>query len=89
VQNSDSRSLARDIGMVKDDLLSLVNAFMGRAWIYSTAPSVKFLKTDQAVQERDGGTGYNTRVPYVLSGEGNITRHVVDVDCSFSVMNQL
>jgi hypothetical protein len=89
VVNTASRSKARDIGMVKDDLLALINAFMGRAWIYSPAPSVAFLKTDLAVQVRDGGTGFNTRLPYVLSGEGNITRHVVELDTSFAVMAQL
>jgi hypothetical protein len=89
VQNSADRALARDVGIVKDDLLALINAFMGRAWIYSTAPSIKFLKTSLAVQERDGGTGFNTRVPYIYSGEGNITRHVCEVDCSFAVMATL
>jgi hypothetical protein len=89
VVNTASRSKARDIGMVKDDLLALINAFMGRAWIYSTAPSIAFLKTDLAVQVRDGGTGFNTQVPYVLSGEGNITHHSVLLDSSFSIMAQL
>jgi hypothetical protein len=89
VQNTASRALARDAGMVKDDLLSLITAFMNRAWIYDPAPSVAFLKTAQSVQERDGGTGFNTRVPYVLSGEGNITRHTIELDTSFAVMATL
>jgi phage tail sheath gpL-like len=89
VTNTGSRSKARDAGMVKDDLLALITAFMGRAWLYSTAPSIAFLKTSQAVQARDGGTGFNTRIPYVLSGEGNITRHSVELDTSFAVMAQL
>jgi hypothetical protein len=75
--------------MVKDDLLALITAFAGMGWIYSPRPSIAFLKTDQAVQEREGGTGYNTRVPYVLSGEGNITRHTVECDTSFAVMATL
>jgi phage tail sheath gpL-like len=89
VQNSASRALARDIGMVKDDLLSLITAFMNRAWIYSTAPSIAFLKTDQSAQERDGGTGFNTRIPYVLSGEGNILDNIAMLDTSFAVMAAL
>lgn len=89
VQNSADRALARDKDMVKDDLLSLITAFMNRAWIYDPAPSVAFLKTAQAVQERDGGTGFNTRIPYVLSGEGNILDNVVELDTSFAVMAQL
>jgi hypothetical protein len=89
VLNLKSRAKARDIGMVKDDLLALITAFMNRAWIYDPAPSVKFLKTAQAVQERDGGTGFNTQVPYVLSGEGNIIDNVVELDASFAVMAQL
>jgi hypothetical protein len=75
--------------MVKDDLLSLITAFMNRAWIYDPAPSVAFLKTAQSVQERDGGTGFNTRVPFVLSGEGNIIDSVVELDTSFAVMATL
>jgi phage tail sheath gpL-like len=89
VQNSASRALARDTDMVKDDLMSLITAFMNRAWIYDKAPSVAFLKTTQAVQERDGGTGFNTRVPYVLSGEGNILDSTVLLDTDFSVMASL
>jgi phage tail sheath gpL-like len=89
VQNSRDRALARDAGIVKDDLFSLITAFMSRAWIYDPAPSIAFLKTAQAVQEREGGAGFNTRVPYVFSGEGNITRHTVECDTSFAVMAQL
>ena len=89
VQNSASRALARDKDMVRDDLMSLIIAFMNRAWIYDKAPSVAFLKTAQAVQERDGGTGFNTQVPYVLSGEGNILDNVVLLDTSFAVMATL
>jgi phage tail sheath gpL-like len=89
VQNSASRAKARDIGVVKDDLLSLVNACMGRAWIYSTAPSVAFLKTSQAVQVRPDGSGYNTLVPLVFSGEGRIMRNEITMDTSFAVMATL
>jgi phage tail sheath gpL-like len=89
VQNSANRADARDVDMVKDDLLSLITAFMNRAWIYDPAPSVAFLKTAQAVQRRDGGAGFNTRVPYVLSGEGNIMDNVVELDTSFAVMATL
>jgi phage tail sheath gpL-like len=89
VQNSASRAQARDAGMVRDELLNIVNLCMARAWIYDPTPSVAFLRTAQAVQVRDGGTGFNTRVPFVLSGEGNIMDNVVEVDASFAVMSQL
>jgi phage tail sheath gpL-like len=89
VTNTASRALARDTGVVKDDLLSMIEAFMSRAWIYSTKPSMAFLKTALSVQVRDGGTGFNTRVPYVLSGEGNILDNTVELDASFAVMAQL
>jgi phage tail sheath gpL-like len=89
VQNSKDRALARDKDMVRDDLYALIMAFTGMGWLYSPDPSVKFLKTPLAVQERDGGTGYNTRVPYVLSGEGNILDNTVELDTSFAVMKNL
>jgi phage tail sheath gpL-like len=89
VQNPADRALARDAGIVKDDLFALITAFTGMAWLYSPLPSTAFLKTPAAVQVRDGGTGFNTRVPYVLSGEGNITRHIVELDTSFAVMAAL
>jgi hypothetical protein len=89
VQNSADRAKCRDINMVKSGLLSLITAFMNRAWLYSPRPSKKFLQTDQAVQVRDGGSGFNTRMPYVLSGEGNILRNAVEIDTSFAVMATL
>jgi phage tail sheath gpL-like len=89
VQRTADRALARDAGMVKDDLLALITAFAGMGWIYSPRPSIAFLKKAESVQERDGGTGYNTRVPFVLSGEGNITNHLIECDTSFSVMAML
>jgi hypothetical protein len=59
---------------------------MNRAWIYDTAPSIAFLRTGQAVEVRDGGTGFNTRVPFVLSGEGNILDNTVEFDTGFAVV---
>jgi hypothetical protein len=89
VQNVSDRALARDAGMVIDDLLALINGFMGFAWLYDPAPSVASLKKPGAVTTRSGGTGFNTFVDYVFSGEGNILSNVVNCDTSFSIMATL
>jgi phage tail sheath gpL-like len=87
IQDSASRALARDKDMVRDDLLFVVTQCAARAWIFDTAPSVAFLRTGQAVQTRSGGTGFDTRVPFALSGEGNILDNTVEVDTGFAVLS--
>jgi hypothetical protein len=89
VQSAASRSLARDAEMVKDDLLKLVSDFTGLAWLFDPAPSVASLKKQGSVTVRQGGTGFSTQVSYVLSGEGNILVHEINLDTSFAVMARL
>ncbi|MDR1288000.1 MAG: hypothetical protein LBK08_10360 [Treponema sp.] len=89
VQNAKNRAKARDTEMVKDDLLKLVTDFTSMAWLFSAAPSVAGLKKPEAVTLRENSSGFNTKVPYVLSGEGNILNHEVDLDTSFAIMATL
>ncbi|MFP3041889.1 hypothetical protein LQZ19_08710 [Treponema primitia] len=86
VQNARSRAKARDIGMVKDDLLALINAFMARGWLFETSYSIGELKKPDAVQLRAGGTGFDNTIKLIYSGEGNITDTIVYVDCAFSIL---
>jgi phage tail sheath gpL-like len=89
VQNAKNRAKARDTEMVKDDLLSLITGFTSMAWLFSAAPSVAGLKKPEAVTLRENSSGFNTKVPYVLSGEGNILNNEVDLDTSFAIMATL
>ena len=89
VQNAKNRAKARDTEMVKDDILKLITDFMSMAWLFSPEPSIAGLKKPEAVTLRENSSGFNTKVPYVLSGEGNILNHEVDLDTSFAVMATL
>jgi phage tail sheath gpL-like len=80
ITDSSARSRARDIGMVKDDLVALVGSFTGLGWLYDGAFSLAALRNPDTVRVRPGGDGFVIRVPYILSGVGNIIDNTVLLD---------
>lgn len=85
VADADSRAYARDRDDIIDTELALIEAFAGHAWIYSKQYSIDALKNADAAIIRDGGDGFSTKVPYILSGEGLIIDTESYVDASIAV----
>jgi phage tail sheath gpL-like len=80
-----SRKKSRDIDSVIDDLTALAKSFESMAWIFSADYTVKALAEPGAVSIRTGGTGFNSQLSLVLSGEGGIFNNVVNFDTDISV----
>jgi phage tail sheath gpL-like len=89
VTNVNSKKKARDVNSVLDDLIQLLRAWEGNAWIADADWSISKLKSDSSlVTVRTAGDGFNITIPVVLSGIGNILDSVTDFDISFAVLNQ-
>jgi len=88
VSNSISREKARDIDAVIDDLLRLTIAFEGRAWIFTAAFTIERLQAGGLVTIRAGGTGFDSTLPLLVSGEGGIFDTVTQFDASLAVLLQ-
>lgn len=86
VTSLTDRVKARDIDSVIDDLVALAVAFESRAWIYEAAFTIKKLKEAGAVTIRQGGTGFNSVLSTVFSGEGGILDTTVEFDTSLAVL---
>jgi phage tail sheath gpL-like len=86
VTNATDRAKARDIGAVLDDLVALATSFESRAWIFSAAFTISRLQAGGLVTIRPGGTGFDIRLPVLLSGEGTIFDSVVEFDTSLAVI---
>ena len=87
VTNPTSRSKARDINSVLDDLIQLVTAWAGNAWIADADFTIGRLKSNATlVTVRSGGDGFNITIPVVLSGIGNIYDVTTEFDISFAVL---
>lgn len=86
VSNSISREKARDISSVIDDLLALTLAFERFAWIFTAAFTISKLQEGGLVTIRPGGTGFNSTLPVIFSGEGGILDTVVEFDTSLDVL---
>lgn len=82
-----SREKARDRDDVIDTELALIEAFAAHAWIYDKDYSINALKEYSAVTIREGGDGFQTIVPYILSGVGNIKDTISYVDTSIAVLS--
>ena len=85
VTNALDAAKARDADDVRDDLLALINDFMGMAWLYETAYSIQKLKEPSAVQVRADGGGFNNSLYLIYSGEGAILDTIVYVDTSIAI----
>ena len=86
VGNTVDRQKARDVSSVRDDLVALILAFEGRAWIYEAAFSLDKLKEAGAVTIRAGNTGFDNLLSVILSGEGGILDTVTEFDTSIAVL---
>ena len=87
VTNPVSKLKARDINSVLDDLVVLVNAWAGNAWIADAQFTIDRLRTDASlVAIRVGGDGFNITIPVVYSGIGNIYDVTTEFDISFAVL---
>lgn len=86
VANSIDRAKARDISAVIDDLIALTNSFRDHAWIFTSAFTIEKLQAGGLVVIRPGGTGFNSTLPVILSGEGNIIDTLIEFDTSIDVL---
>jgi len=86
VTNSTDREKARDIDAVIDDLLAQAISFEGHAWVFTAAFTVAKLQSGTMVSIRAGGTGFDSTLPVILSGEGGIFDTNTQFDTSLAVL---
>jgi len=88
VSNATDREKARDIDSVIDDLLALAVSFEGHSWIFTAAFTIEKLQAGGAVAIRAGGTGFDSTLSVLLSGEGGIFDTNTQFDTSLAVLLQ-
>ena len=86
VSSALDKEKARDVGTVEGELVSLATGFEGKAWIFSGAFTIDRIAAGGLVTIRDGGIGFNSTLPVILSGEGGIFDTVVEFDTSLAVL---
>ena len=86
VTNVVDRLKARDTAIVIDDLVALAKSFESRAWIYTASFTIQKLAEDGAVSVRSGGTGFDSTLSIILSGEGGILDTVTEFDTSIAIL---
>ena len=84
VGNATSKTKARDTSSVLDDLVALALSFEDRAWIFSSAFTIAALQDAGAVTIRAGGTGFDSLLKLIYSGEGGILDNIVEFDTSIA-----
>jgi phage tail sheath gpL-like len=69
-----SREKVRDKMSLVGDLFALIDLWQDSAWVFSARAIKERMGAaiDDYVQLRSGGTGFDTNIPAVLSGEGGI-----------------
>ena len=77
---------ARDIVSVRNDLVALVTAWAGNAWLFDKQFSLDALKEAGSVVVRSGGTGFDYKTKVVYSGEGGILNGIVEFDINPTVV---
>lgn len=82
----NSKSKARDIGSVIDDLVALAQSFESNAWIFTASFTIDGLRESGAVSIRVGGNGFDSIMKVILSGEGGILDTVVEFDTSIAAL---
>jgi phage tail sheath gpL-like len=87
VTNPTDRLLSRDIDDVRSDLVVLVRAWEGNAWIYQGQFTIDRLKIAGAISVRAGTNGFDSIVPVIFSGEGLILNALVQFDTSIAALN--
>ena len=82
----NSKAKARDTGSVIDDLVLLAKSFESNAWLYTADFTIDGLREAGSVEIRAGGTGFNSILKLILSGEGGILDTVVEFDTSIAAV---
>jgi phage tail sheath gpL-like len=87
VTDTLSKEKARDLGDVIDDLLDLVDAFMGKGWLYNTSYTKSKLQEGGVVSLRAGLTGFDIiSLPLIPPGEGGIINSEIICDTSIAIL---
>ena len=84
VGNATSKTKARDTSSVLDDLVALALSFEDRAWIFSSSFTIDALQDAGSVTIRAGGTGFDSLLKLIYSGEGGILDNIVEFDTSIA-----
>jgi phage tail sheath gpL-like len=82
VTDSDAKLKARDVESVKDDVVALIDSFLGLGWIYQADWS----KQNFTVSLRAGLTGFDIYCPLIPSGEGGIFNTLIGMDTSIAIL---
>lgn len=87
VSNTTSRAKARDRNDVLVDLVKLTESFESNAWIFTAAFTIEKLQSEPSrVSIRGSGTGFDTSLPVIYSGEGGIFDMEVQFDISLAAV---
>jgi phage tail sheath gpL-like len=86
VTTAIDRQKARDTGAVLDELLALTKSFESHAWIYEAAFTIEQLQQPGQIVIRPGGTGFNSTLKVLLSGEAGILDTVVEFDTALDIV---
>jgi phage tail sheath gpL-like len=82
VTDATAKLKARDVETVKDDVIALIDAFVGLGWLYQGAWS----KSQFTVTLRNGLTGFDIYCPLIPSGEGGIFNTTIGMDTSIAII---
>jgi phage tail sheath gpL-like len=88
VTNLIARQKVKDIRAVENDIIALARAWQDRSWIFGASFTINEIKKGGYVQIRPGGTGFDIRIPIVLSGESWILDSVIQFDTALTVFTQ-
>lgn len=87
VSNSVDREKTKDRKEVVGDLIALATLYAGHAWLFNASFTIERLKKDKTLVEiRPGITGFNSKLPVILSGEAGIFDNLVEFDTSIAVL---
>lgn len=81
VTNVNSAKKARDVDSVINDFVALVQEWEKNAWIYAASYTLENL----SVTIRDLVNGFDSVIPIVLSGQGDIYDTLIEFDTSIAV----
>jgi phage tail sheath gpL-like len=88
VTNIVARQKVKDKQAVENELISLARAWEEQSWIYSASFTIQQIRTGRYVQVRAGGTGFDVRIPIILSGEAWIIDTIIQFDTALTVFTQ-
>jgi len=86
VTNPNSQTKARDTNNVREELVGWTYDLEKNAWIYEADFTIEKLKEGNVIFLREDGSGWNYRLPFILSGEGGILDGIVQVDINLAIL---